>query len=123
MKTCSLFVLLGPAVLCAQDTYTLDWSSISGGAQTDNPGAGEFTIQSTLGQITAVAPAGGTPGEYSVSSGYWTFTLDEPLDLDLGLTMQLNGAAVTLTWDDSTGIPVRLESSADLQIWVPVNPQ
>jgi hypothetical protein len=37
--------------------------------------------------------------------------------------MQINGGTVTLTWDDSTGATVRLESSTDLQLWAPVEPQ
>lgn len=121
MKACSLVLLLSPAFLCAQDTYTLEWSSISGGAGADSPGTGEYTVQSTLGQITAGNPSSGASGEYSVSNGYWTFTLNEPLSLDL--VMQLSSTSVTLTWNDTTGIPIRLENSADLQLWNAVNSQ
>jgi hypothetical protein len=121
MKTHRLSLLLSAVTLNAQDTYTLDWSSFTGGGKTQDAEAGEYTIESSLGQMGAQEPPAGATGEFSVSGGYWTFTLNEPLDL--GLTMQLTGGNVSLAWDDSTGIPVRLESSVDLQLWEPVTPQ
>jgi len=119
MKTCSLSVVLSAAVLSAQDSYTLDWSALTGGGSTAGSGTGEYTVAASLGQFAAATTAG--TGEYRVSGGYWTFTLNEPLDL--GITMQLSGGAVSLTWDDSTGVPVQIESSADLQLWIPLNTQ
>jgi hypothetical protein len=121
MKTVLLLFLLTASGLTAQDIYTLDWSLITGGGQSADAGAGEFTVESTLGQVSAGTPAGGTSGEFGVSSGYWSFTLNEPLDL--GLAMQITGSGVTLTWDDSSGIAVQLESSPDLQLWQAVYPQ
>ena len=120
MKRCSFISLLCATILCAQDIYTLDWSNIGSGANPDVSSAGEYTVQSTLGQFGAADAAGGD-GEFSVSGGYWSFTLNEPLDL--GLAMQIDGGTVTLSWNDSAEIPVRLESSPDLQLWQPVSPE
>ncbi len=122
MKTCSFLIALSIAPLSGQeDVFTLDWSSFSGGGHSAFEGGGEFSVEGTLGQFSGGAVPSGQSGEFSVSGGYWTFTLNEPLDL--GITMQFNGSTVTLTWDDSAGIPVLLESSADLELWVPVQPQ
>jgi hypothetical protein len=68
----------------------------------------------------AAADAVAGAGEFSLSGGFWTFTLNEPLAL--GLDIEVNGDTVILTWDDSAGIPVVLERSADLQIWASVDP-
>jgi hypothetical protein len=121
MKTCNLLFIVSTAALAAQDDFTLDWSSISAGGLIETAGPGEFTIEGTIGQLAADEPASGPTGEFSISGGYWAFTLNEPVDL--GMTVHLGGGVVTLTWDDSTGIPVVLESSGDLQLWEPVNPQ
>jgi hypothetical protein len=122
MKTYCLALMITMAPLCGQEEIlTLEWSSLSGGGQAAAAGAGEFTVEGTIGQISAESFGGETPGEFGVSGGYWSFTLNEPLDL--GLALQLNGNSATLTWDDSTGIPVQLESSLDLQLWQPAYPQ
>ena len=121
MKMHCLILLLGAARSMAQDEFSIDWSLISGGATTTAGAAGEFTLEASIGQFAAIDAAVDPGSEFSLSGGYWTFSLNEPLDL--GLAMQRNGGTVTLTWDDSTGIPVILEGSTDLQLWVPVNPQ
>jgi hypothetical protein len=123
MKTpCFILFLLGSVRSMAQDEFRLEWSIISGGGTTSSSGTGgEFTHEASVGQF-AVANAANDPGsEFTLSGGYWTFILNEPLDL--GLAMQINSNEVTLTWDDSTGTPVQLESSRDLQLWEPVIPQ
>jgi hypothetical protein len=114
-----LLVLLGTAPAMAQDSFTIAWSTIAGGGGASTEPA-EFALRgSTVGQLTAGEPAG-EPGEFSVSGGYWTFDFNPPVDLHLA--MQLNGGTVTLTWD-AAGPPVVLESSGDLELWAPVDPQ
>jgi hypothetical protein len=108
-----------PAV--AQDSFTIAWATVSGGSGA-SAAPGEFTLAgSSVGQISAGKPSG-EPGEFNISGGYWTFEFEPPPPLNLNLRMQLDGGTVTLTWDDN-GPPVVLESSADLQLWEPVDPQ
>lgn len=103
----------------AQDSYTIAWSSVSGGGGASS-GPSEFTLTgSSVGQLTAGDPSG-EPGEFNVTAGYWTFLFEPPMDLHL--VMQLDGGIVTLTWD-AGGPPVVLQSSADLELWAPVDPQ
>ena len=104
----------------AQESFTIAWSSLDGGGG-QSAGAGEFTLAgSSVGQMTAGDPDSGPPGEFDITGGYWTFQLEPPLDLNL--TMQLDAGTVTLTWD-ATAPPVVLESSTDLELWTPVDPQ
>ena len=106
-------------LLPAQESFTIPWSAISGGGGASTAPA-EFTLAGTsVGQLTAGDPSG-APGEFNLTSGYWTFPFEPPMDLHLA--MQLDAGAVTLTWD-ANGPPVVLESSADLELWAPVNPQ
>ncbi len=103
----------------AQESFTIAWSSLDGGG---GPSAGpaEFTLGgSSVGQMTA-GDASGEPGEFDITGGYWTFEYEPPMDLNL--TMQLDGGTVTLTWD-TTPAPVVLESSGDMELWAPVDPQ
>jgi hypothetical protein len=103
----------------AQDSFTLAWSSVSGGGG-GSSGPAEFTLAgSSVGQLSAGESSGGK-GEFTVTSGYWTFDFEPPPDRNL--TMQLDGSTVTLTWD-AGGPPVVLESSEDLELWTPVDPQ
>lgn len=121
MKTllCLISIGLVPAA-AAQDFFTVPWSAISsGGVASAEPA--EFTLRgSALGQFSA-GGSSDEPGEFDVTGGYWTFPFQPTLP-DLHLAMQLLGPTVTLTWDED-GPPVVLESSADLELWVPVDPQ
>lgn len=122
MKTL-LSLLLGTTLTAgalAQESFTLEWSAItSGGGASTEPG--EFTLAgSSVGQITA-GDASTEPGEFGMNNGHWTFEFEPQLP-DLHLAMQLDGGTVTLTWD-AGGPPVSLESSADLNLWAPVDPQ
>ncbi len=104
----------------AQDSFTLAWSSVSSGGGGASAGPAEFTLAgSSVGQFSAGESSEGK-GEFSVTAGYWTFSF-EPAP-DLNLTMQLDGGTVTLTWEPA-GPPVVLESSADMELWAPVDPQ
>jgi len=115
-------LLLGAALVTpatAQDSFTIAWSTISGGSGA-SPSPGEFTLAgSSVGQLAAGRPSG-EPGEFDVSGGYWIFTFEPPIDLHLA--MNLDGGTVTLTWDASAR-PVILESSPDLELWQAVDPQ
>jgi hypothetical protein len=121
MKIRFLILLLSTVPGMAQDEFSIGWSLISGGGTTTAGAAGEFTIEASIGQFAAIDAAVDPGSEFSLSGGYWTFALNEPLEL--GLAMQINGGTVSLTWDDSTGVAVKLESSTDLQLWTPVNQQ
>ena len=112
-------LLLPGAPLFAQDAYSVSWSTFDGGGGPSS-GEGEFTLGgSSLGQMSAGREEDGEFGEFSVTGGYWTFEL-EPLEVHL--TLRLEGGDVILTWDENAP-PVILESSADLQLWEPVDPQ
>ena len=103
----------------AQDSFTIAWFSISGGGGASTE-PGEFPLAgSSVGQFSTGEPTG-EPGEFSLTGGYWTFDFDALPDLHLA--MLLEGGTVTLTWD-AGGPPVVLESSADLDLWAPVDPQ
>jgi len=111
--------LCGPGF--AQESFTLAWSSVSGGGGGASPAAAEFTLGgASVGQMTA-GDASGEPGEFDITGGYWTFEFEPPMP-DLNLTMQLDGGTVTLTWD-AGGPTVVLESSEDMELWAPVAPQ
>ena len=104
----------------AQESFTIAWSSLDSGGGPSS-GAAEFTLAgSSLGQMSAGDPDSGPPGEFDITGGYWTFDLEPPPDLNL--TMHLDGGIVTLTWETPVSHVV-LESSDDLQLWTPVNPQ
>ncbi len=104
----------------AQESFTLAWSAVSGGGGGASPATAEFTLGgSSVGQMTE-GDASGEPGEFDLTGGYWTFPFEPPMDLNL--TMQLDGGTVTLTWD-ATPAPVVLESSGDMELWAPVDPQ
>src|SRR6187399_1210445 len=105
MKTCILSCLLTTAALYGQDYFSIDWSSVPGGGGSAESSPDEFSVESTIGLLTTGAGSAGIPGEFGVSSGYWTFTLNEPLDL--GLALDIAGGSLTLTWDDATGVAVR----------------
>ena len=111
--------MLSAAVLRAQSTFTIDWSSITSGS-TASPGTGECSLTGSVGQLAPGIPAGGAAGSFSLTGGYWAA---EESPMELGLAMQRTGNTVTLTWDGSRGIPVVLEQSADMRTWVPVSPQ
>ena len=109
-----------PGALCAQESFALAWSSVTGGGGGASPAAAEFTLGgASVGQMTA-GDASGEPGEFDLTGGYWTFEFEPPMDLNL--TMQLTGGTVTLTWD-AGGPTVVLESSEDMELWAPVAPQ
>jgi hypothetical protein len=98
-----LFIPAALAAACssgfAQESFTLGWSSLSGGGGALHA-KGEFTLAgSSVGQFSA-GEATGEAGEFTVSGGYWTFEFEPP---DLHLAMQLDGGTVTLTWD--AGVP------------------
>ena len=104
----------------SQESFTLAWSSVSGGGGASAEAA-EFTLGgSSVGQMAA-GDASGEPGEFDITGGYWTFEFEPPVP-DLNLAMQLEGGTVTLTWD-AGGPPVVLESSEDMELWMPVDPQ
>jgi|GEM_PF-4774072 len=113
-------LLMIPCAVFSQESFSIEWSAIDGGGGLTG-GAGEFSITgSSIGQFAAGDPDGGPPGEFDITGGYWTFELEPPVDRNL--TMQLDGGTVTLTWDAGAS-PVVLESSADLELWGPVDPQ
>jgi hypothetical protein len=118
----TLLPLLFAAALRADDTFTIPWSTLSGGGIVNStPAPGEFTLTgATIGQLASDSESGGPPGEFDLTEGYWTFAFEPSPDLHL--TMQLSGGTVTLTWDQPAA-PVILESSADLELWAPLNPQ
>lgn len=119
MKTLLCLISLALAA-AAQDSFTVAWSAISSGGGS-SPEPAEFMLQgSALGQFSA-GDASAEPGEFDVTGGYWTFPMQPSLP-DLHLAMQINGDTITLTWDEE-GPPVVLESSADLALWEPVEPQ
>jgi hypothetical protein len=108
-----------PGTAAAQESFTIAWSSLDGGG---GPSAGEaeFTLGgSSVGQMSVGDPSG-EPGEFDLTGGFWTFPFEPSLDLNL--TMQLDGGTVTLTWD-AGGASVVLESSEDMELWGPVDPQ
>lgn len=106
------------ATASAQDSFTIAWSSLDGGGGPSS-GAAEFTLGgASVGQMAA-GDASGVPGEFHITGGYWTFPY-EPLDLHL--TIQVLNGTVTLTWD-AAPVPVVLQSSEDLNLWAPVDPQ
>jgi hypothetical protein len=114
-----LFLFTAPHAQ-AQDTFSLAWATIDGGGGRSTTPA-EFTLAgSSVGQFEAGNTGGGLPGEFSVASGFWTFSWEPPPLPEL--TMTLAAGTVTLTWA-APAPPVTLESSADLELWTPVDPQ
>jgi hypothetical protein len=107
----------GSALTRAQDTFSVEWSTLDGGGG-PSTATGAFTLEGSIGQFAAGDSGGAPTGEFSVSSGYWTF---EPEPLDGGLVMHLSGGTVSLTWNPAP--PMILESSANLSLWTPVTPQ
>jgi hypothetical protein len=126
MKTPHLFSLAAVLVLFtapharAQDAFSLAWATIDGGGGRSTTPA-EFTLAgSSVGQFESGNTTGGPPGEFSVASGFWSFEYAPPPLPEL--SMSLTGGTVTLTWQEPA-LPVVLESSADLELWAPVDPQ
>jgi hypothetical protein len=117
MKTC-LLLMLGAAPAIAQDSFTIDWIAIGGSSHT--AAGGEFSLTGFIGQPVPGESGGGSAGEFSLTGGFWTL---EETPMELGFAMRREGGTVTLTWDNTRGIPVVLESSANLNLWAPVVPQ
>lgn len=117
MKRILLTFLLGAAGVRAQ--ITLEWSTSDGGGGAS--AGGSYTLNGTIAQTDASAPAtDGLPGGFSLEGGYWTFPdLSAPAP---EMTMVFDGGFVALAWPDP-GFAVVLESSDDLDLWAPVDPQ
>ncbi len=109
-----LFLLLTLAGARAQ--YSIDWSTTDAGGGSSSGGV--YALSGTVGQSDAAAVA--TGGSFSLDGGYWTFTDPAPPMPEMSLTLD-SGFAI-LTWPDP-GIPVVLETSTDLSLWTPVDPQ
>jgi hypothetical protein len=119
MKTLLLLTLLA-ACAAAQDTFSLAWSTIDGGGGRSTTPGGFTLAGSSVGQFEAGASGGAPAGEFSVASGFWSFPWEPPPLPEL--SMSLTGGTVTLTWPLPV-LPVILESSGNLQLWTPVDPQ
>jgi hypothetical protein len=122
MKTLLIPAILSASFLpaAAQESFTIPWSVITGGGSAGS-GPGEFTVSAaSIGQFAAGDPDNEVAGEFAVTGGVWAFEYQPPPNLNL--TMQLDGGMVTLTWQ-ATVTPVVLESSENLDLWAPVNPQ
>ena len=114
MKSTALLLLLGITAASAQ--YSLEWStSDAGGGES---AGGTYSLHGTIAQTDAAPPLSG--GSISLDGGYWTFSDPQPALPDL--VMLLDGGFVVLAWEE-TPLPVVLESSADLSLWEPVEPQ
>ena len=117
MKTQPILILLILATAGhARAQFTLDWSTADAGGGECSGGA--YSLRGTIAQTDAAAPASG--GTLSLDGGYWTFPDASPPLPEL--VIRLDSGFVILNWQE-TDTAVVLESSTDLQLWLPVDPQ
>jgi hypothetical protein len=113
MKTPSLAILLlaTPWLYITAQTYSIDWSSISGGGGESTGG-----VYAVTGAITQVDTSRKmTGGDFTLHGGFWSFIAVVQTPGAPRLTIQVTSANdVLLAWPDS-GENWRLQKTTDLQ--------
>jgi len=110
---CGLLVLT--EVVRADDTYTIDWYKVAGGA--GKSANGQYSVSGTIGQHDAGTAM--TGGNYSLTGGFWSLiavvqTPGAPL-----LTITHSGNSVVVSWPSpSTGFALQQNSNlANATAW------
>ena len=100
MKTKLLFSFLLTSAFCLRamgQSYTIDWSKISGGGGTSTNG--QYAVTGTIGQPDAGVAMSG--GNYSVTGGFWSLiSVVQTAGLP-NLILTHNGNTVTVSWPDT----------------------
>lgn len=113
----SCFVILALAALSASaQTYSIDWSKVSGGGGTSTGGV--YVVSGTLGQHDAGTPMSG--GGFSLTGGFWSFlslvqTPGAPL---LSIRYTTTNTAVVSWPSPSTGFNLQSATDLGLSNWV-----
>jgi hypothetical protein len=106
---CGISVLLLAwltATLQAQ-TYSIDWSKVSGGGGTSTGGV--YVVSGTIGQPDSGGPM--TGGNYSVTGGFWSLISVVATPGAPALAISHTGGTVTVYWQNVSGWSLQQNSS------------
>ena len=109
-------ILLALSVLSASaQTYSIEWSKVSGGGGTSTGGV--YAVSGTLGQHDAGTPMSG--GNFSLTGGFWSFlslvqTTGSPL---LSIRYTTTNTAVVSWPSPSTGFNLQFATDLTLSNW------
>ena len=113
----SCFVLLALCVFSASaQTYSIDWSKVSGGGGTSTGGV--YAVSGTIGQHDAGTTMSG--GNFSLTGGFWSFlslvqTPGAPL---LSIRYTTTNTALVSWQSPSTGFNLQFATDLALSNWV-----
>ncbi len=115
MKTALILIVAGALGASAQ-TYSIDWSKISGGGGTSTGGV--YAVTGTIGQHDAGTTMSG--GNFSLTGGFWGFlslvqTPGAPL---LSIRYTTTNSAVVSWPSPSTGFNLQSATDLTLSNWV-----
>ena len=109
-------LLLAVTVFTAHaQSYSVDWSKISGGGGTSTGGV--FSISGTIGQHDASGAMNG--GNFSLTGGYWSLIqVVQTLGLP-NLTLTHTGNSVTISWPTTSSTTLQQNANlANTSGWV-----
>ena len=112
----SCFVILALSVAsAAAQTYSIDWSKVSGGGGTSTGGV--YAVSGTIGQHAAGTTMSG--GNYALTGGFWSFlslvqTPGAPL---LSIRYTTTNTAVVSWPSPSTGFNLQFATDLTLSNW------
>lgn len=108
------FLLFFLTVHAHPQSYTVDWSKISGGGGTSSGGV--YSVTGAIGQPDAGVPMSG--GNFSVSGGYWSLIAVVQTAGSPTLTLSHSGAGVMISWpSSSTGFVLQQNSDLATANW------
>ena len=110
-------ILLAASMAYAQ-SYSVDWSKISGGGGTSSNG--QFSITGTIGQPDASGAMSG--GNYSVTGGFWSLYQVVQTPGAPTLYISYSGNTVTVYWQDVSGWSLQQNNNlAETSNWLASN--
>ena len=103
-------------VSASAQSYSVDWSKVSGGGGAITGGV--YTVSGTIGQHDAGEPM--TGGNYTVTGGFWSLISVIQTPGAPQLRISRAGPAVTLYWQNVTGWNLQQNSSVTVPTgWSP----
>jgi hypothetical protein len=94
-----VLVLLAGILYAAAQSYSIDWSKVSGGGGTST--GGNYSLTGTIGQPEAGGAMSG--GNYSVTGGFWSLISVVQTPGAPTLYISQSGRTVTVFWQDVAG--------------------
>ena len=99
--------LFGLALCARAQSYSIDWSKVSGGGGTSTGGV--YSVSGTVGQLDVGGPM--TGGIYSLTGGFWSLVSVAQTPGAPQLAISHSASTVTVYWQDVSGWTLQQNNS------------